>query len=50
MQSPTQAKKQQEASATEEGNEEQIPALQAFTESVKEEITGDNDELIVHGS
>ena len=53
MQSPSsqaQHQKQREAATADEGNDDQIPALQAFTESVKEEITGDNDALIVHGS
>ena len=51
MQSPSQqAQQKRDAAATDEGNDEQMPALQAFTESVKEEITGDNDALIVHGS
>lgn len=31
-------------------DDEKMPALQALTETVQEEITDDNDALIVHGN
>ena len=33
-----------------DGKDDDIPKMKAFTESVQEEITDDNDALILHGS